>query len=170
MGVTITKSDGEWHVRAEQVLTAPRDEVFPFFADAHNLEKLTPGFLNFHVVTPAPIDMHDGALIDYKLRVRGVPIRWRTEILDWSPPHHFVDVQLKGPYALWHHTHTFEDLGGQTRCTDLVRYRPPGGPLAPLVNAIAVRRDVQNIFRYRMQALEQLFPTHAPSPAANVPA
>jgi len=157
MSVRITRAGREWHVHAEQVLPAPLASVFPFFADAHNLERLTPAILRFHVLTPGPIEMRPGAMIDYRLRVRGVPIRWRTEILEWSPPRRFTDVQRRGPYALWHHTHTFEDLGGRTRCTDLVRYRPPGGPLAGLLNALAVRRDVESIFRYRMARLAAIF-------------
>lgn len=157
MSIEIIKQGREWRVRAEQVLPRPLDEVFPFFADAHNLQRITPAFLRFHVVTPAPIEMRPGALIDYKLRVRAIPIRWRTEILDWDPPHRFVDTQLKGPYALWHHTHTFEPVEGGTRCVDLVRYRPPGGPLAGLVNAIAVQRDVESIFRHRMRVLDEIF-------------
>ncbi len=157
MSVEINRADGEWQVLAQQTLHAPLADVFAFFSDAHNLERLTPEFLRFHVVTPAPIEMREGTLIDYRLRVRGVPIRWRTRILEFSPPHRFVDDQIRGPYALWHHTHTFEDLGDRTRCADLVRYRPPGGPLAGLVNALAVRRDVEAIFRYRMRALDEIF-------------
>ena len=159
MGVSTTRSGREWHVHAEQTLDAPLDRVFEFFSDAYNLERLTPSFLNFRVLTPRPIEMRSGALIEYKLRVRGVPIGWLTEILDWDPPHRFVDNQNRGPYRLWHHTHTFEAIGDSTRCTDTVRYRPPGGPFAGLVNAIAVQRDVEQIFRYRMKTLEELFNT-----------
>lgn len=157
MGVTIQRSGREWRLCAEQTLNAPRDKVFAFFSDAYNLERLTPSFLNFRVLTPRPIEMHSGALIDYKLRVRGVPVRWQTLILEWDPPHTFVDTQKRGPYQLWHHTHTFEAIGDQTRCTDIVRYRPPGGFLAGLVNALAVQRDVEKIFRYRMRTLDDLF-------------
>ncbi|MEZ6241641.1 MAG: SRPBCC family protein [Phycisphaerales bacterium] len=167
MSIRITREGHEWHVHAQQDLPAPLAAVFPFFAEAHNLERLTPSFLRFHVLTPAPIEMRPGALIDYKLRVRGVPIRWRTEILDWRPPHRFVDVQLRGPYALWHHTHTFEDRGESTRCVDLVRYRPPGGPLAGLVNGLVVQRDVESIFRFRMARLDEIF---SAGPAATLPA
>ncbi|MFI4897518.1 MAG: SRPBCC family protein [Phycisphaerales bacterium JB059] len=173
MSVSIQRDGRDWRLDASQILHAPIDRVFPFFADARNLERITPPFLQFHVLTPAPIDMNAGALIDYRLRVRGVPLRWRTQILEWNPPHHFVDLQLKGPYELWRHTHTFEPLDDhRTRCTDTVHYRPPGGPLAPLVNALAVRRDVVKIFHHRQRALDELFPkdpeqdvTHSP-PAA----
>lgn len=150
-----------WQVEAVQELDHPVEAVFPFFADAHNLEELTPSMLGFEVLTPAPIAMGSGCLIDYRLRVRGIPIRWRTEILDWDPPRGFVDTQLRGPYRLWHHTHRFEpiDEGRRTRCTDIVRYRPRGWVLAPLVNRLFVQRDVEQIFRYRFEQLERIFPS-----------
>ena len=145
----------EYTLRAEQLLPRPRDEVFSFFADARNLEALTPPWLKFEVLTPAPIEMRPGALIDYRIRVHGLPIRWRTEITEWSPPHRFVDVQLRGPYTLWHHTHTFEERDGGTLCFDEVRYRPRGGAL---MNWIFVRRDVERIFAHRRDRLLTLFP------------
>lgn len=148
-----------WRLTATQHLSRPLDEVFPFFADAHNLEELTPRFLKFHVLTPKPIDMKSGAIIRYRLKVRGIPIKWKTSILDWDPPHQFVDNQDSGPYALWHHTHTFtptED-GTGTICTDVVRYRPAGWILAPIVNKLLVQKDVVNIFRYRFQRLDEIF-------------
>jgi ligand-binding SRPBCC domain-containing protein len=97
--------------------------------------------------------MRPGTLIDYRIRVHGLPIRWRTEITEWNPPHRFVDAQLRGPYTLWHHTHTFEERAGGTLCTDDVRYRPRGGALA---NWLFVRRDVERIFHYRKLRLTQL--------------
>ena len=148
-----------WRLEATQVLDHPVDEVFPFFADAHNLEELTPEFLKFQVLTPKPIEMRDGLLLHYRLKVHHVPVYWETEILDWDPPRKFVDTQKSGPYALWHHTHSFEPLdGGKTLCRDVVLYRPRGWVLAPIVNALFVQKDVQNIFRYRFRKLEQLFP------------
>ena len=151
-----------WIITAAQTLPRPFAEVFPFFADAYNLEKLTPPFLNFRVLTPKPIDIRTGCIIDYSLRVHRVPLRWKTEILDWDPPHRFTDNQAKGPYALWHHTHSFEpiDHGRSTLCTDTVSYRPRGGPLAPLINRLFVQKDVQNIFRYRFEKLSEFFPQH----------
>ncbi len=145
----------EFTFHAEQWLPRPRAEVFPFFADAANLEKLTPPFLQFHIVTPTPIEMRPGALIDYRLRIHGVPVRWRTEIVAWDPPHRFIDVQLRGPYRLWHHTHTFEERDGGTLCTDLVRYHPLGGAI---VNHFFVRHDIAKIFEYRRQRLLEIFP------------
>ena len=154
----IQRSGREWRVEMHQWLPVTPEVLFPFFADAHNLEQLTPALLQFHVLTPRPIDMASGTLIDYRLKVRGLPIRWRTEILDWDPPHGFVDTQLRGPYVLWHHTHRFEAERGGTRCTDIVRYRPRGGPLASIINRCFVQRDVQAIFRYRAERLAEMFP------------
>ncbi len=145
---------------AELWLPRPRDEVFEFFSNALNLQALTPPWVNFQVLTPAPIPMRAGTLIDYRIRVRGLPLRWRTEITEWDPPHRFVDVQLRGPYRLWHHTHTFEERDGGTLCLDDVRYRPVGGWL---VNRLFVRRDVETIFAYRQQQLRERFPDPRPA-------
>lgn len=144
----------EYTLQTELWLPRPRDEVFRFFAEARNLEILTPPWVKFQVLTPAPIEMRAGTLIDYRIRVHGIPIRWRTEIAEWQPPHRFVDVQLRGPYTLWHHTHTFEQRDGGTLCADQVRYRPRGGAL---MNWLFVRRDVEKIFRYRQQRMKELF-------------
>lgn len=162
---TVTRDGDAWRLEMRQWLPRPVDEVFPFFSDAYNLQKLTPELLHFNVLTPRPIEMKSGALIDYKLKVRGVPIRWRTEILDWDPPHGFVDTQLRGPYALWHHTHRFEPADNGTLCTDIVRYRPRGWLLAPLINRLVVERDVKSIFAYRAEKLDALFREDATSPA-----
>lgn len=144
----------EFALETELWLPRPRAEVFGFFAEARNLETLTPTWLKFKVLTPAPIAMRAGTLIDYRIRVHGMPIRWRTEIAEWEPPHQFVDLQLRGPYTLWHHTHTFEERRGGTLCLDRVRYRPHGGAL---INWLFVRRDVERIFQYRQQRLKELF-------------
>ena len=144
----------EFTLQTELWLPRPRDEVFAFFADARNLETLTPPWLKFEVLTPTPIEMRPGTLIDYRIRVHGFPIRWRTEITAWDPPRRFVDVQLRGPYTLWHHAHTFEERDGGTLCLDRVRYRPRGGAL---INWLFVRRDVERIFQYRQQRLRELF-------------
>ena len=117
----------EFSNHSELWLPRRLDEVFPFFAEARNLESITPPWLNFKVLTPAPVVMRAGTLIDYRIRFHGIPIRWRTEIVKWDAPHSFVDMQLRGPYTLWHHTHTFEERGGGTLCIDDVRYRPCGG-------------------------------------------
>jgi len=132
----------------------PREKVFPFFADARNLETLTPPWLNFNVLTPGHIEMRDGALIDYQLRVHGLPVCWRTEITGWNPPYSFCDEQRRGPYRRWRHTHTFMEKDGGTLCRDEVVYAVPGGAL---VNRLFVQRDVKRIFAYRAQALQKHF-------------
>ena len=144
----------EFIFQSETCVPRPRSEVFPFFAEARNLQTLTPPWLKFEVLTPAPIILRPGILIDYRITVHGLPIRWRTEIAEWDPPHRFVDVQLRGPYTLWHHTHTFEERDGGTLCRDRVRYRPRGGAL---INWLFVRRDAERIFKYRQQRLRELF-------------
>ena len=139
---------------AEQWLPRPRAEVFPFFADAANLERLTPPWLEFRILTPRPVAMREGALIDYRLRIRGVPVRWRTRIAAWEPPDRFVDEQVRGPYRLWVHEHLFVERDGGTLCRDEVRYAVPGGAL---VDRLLVRPDVERIFAWRRRALAELF-------------
>ena len=133
-------------------------ELFVFFADAANLDTITPPWLNFHIVTPRPIETREGALIDYKLRVRGVPLRWRTLISEWQPETRFVDVQERGPYALWEHTHVFTPLPGGTLVGDRVRYALPLGPLGSLAHALGVRAALAAIFDFRFQRIRELLP------------
>jgi ligand-binding SRPBCC domain-containing protein len=142
----------------EQRLEGTPEEVFPFFADAFNLEALTPPLLRFRVVTPRPIELYAGALIQYALKLRGVPVSWLTSIQRWDPPHAFVDTQIKGPYALWHHTHTFEPTadGTGTLMTDTVRYGIAFGPFGELANRLMVRRDVEAIFAFRAAEIPRL--------------
>lgn len=135
-------------------ISRPVDEVFRFFADAHNLNVITPPFLHFRILTPAPIAMQPGTLIDYRIRLRVVPITWRTRIAAWAPPYRFVDEQLHGPYRLWRHTHTFSAVDGGTLMEDRVQYRVLGGAV---VHALFVRRDLRHIFRYRLEALRRVF-------------
>lgn len=151
---TIERIAGGWRLSAAVWLPRPVDEVFPFFADARNLERLTPGFLTFRVVTPAPIEMKVGTLIDYRLRVRGVPIRWRSRISRWEPGVAFADEQVNGPYRRWSHTHTFEAVAGGTLASDVVEYNVPGGAIA---HALFVKRDVRAIFAYRARVMRELF-------------
>ena len=148
----------EFTFNAELWLPQPIDKVFPFFGEARNLEMLTPPWVKFKVLTPEPIAMRMGMLIDYRIKVHGLPIHWQTEIIEWNPPHRFVDVQLSGPYTLWHHTHTFIERDGGTLCRDEVRYRPRGGAL---INALFVRRDVERIFDYRQKRLREIFKSAA---------
>jgi hypothetical protein len=140
--------------KSELWLPQPRQDVFVFFADAGNLETLTPPWLNFEILTPLPIVMRVGALIDYKLKVRGVPIKWQTEITQWQPPFRFADQQNRGPYRQWLHEHRFETKDNGTLCLDEVRYAVLGGWL---VNFLLVRRDIQRIFEFRRQKLLKIF-------------
>lgn len=137
-----------------QRIQASIDDAFGFYGDAHNLERITPPWLGFEVTTPRPIEMGVGTLIEYRLRLHGVPVRWRTRIEAWEPPHRFVDAQIKGPYSLWEHTHTFEEDGpGATMIRDRVRYSIPFGPLGELADRLLVRRDLKQIFDYRRDAV-----------------
>ena len=140
-----------YHVlRREQRLPGAPGDVFPFFADAHNLEAITPPWLGFRVVTPAPIAMRAGALIEYRLRLHGLRLAWLTRIDEWTPGVRFVDSQLAGPYALWHHTHEFAPDGPDaTVMRDTVRYALPYWPLGEVAHALLVRRDLERIFDFR---------------------
>ena len=141
----------------EQRLPGTPEEVFPFFADARNLEAITPPLLRFEVVTPGDIEMGVGTLIQYRLRLRGIPVGWLTSIQAWHPPHRFVDTQVRGPYALWHHTHTFvPDGDGGTLMTDTVRYAIGFGVLGEVAHRALVRRDVEAIFDFRRDAIVPL--------------
>jgi len=146
----------------------PLEEVFAFFADAHNLDQLTPPWLAFHIETPAPIEMQAGTLIDYKLSVRGIPMRWRSEITVWDPPHRFVDEQRRGPYRQWHHEHRFSAHEGGTMIEDHVHYAAPGWILEPVIHGLFVRPDVQKIFAFRGSRMEELFGAVPASPAAEL--
>lgn len=147
--------DGAFVLRCSVLLPQPRARVFQFFADAFQLEQITPPWLNFRVLTEAPIAIQAGCLIDYRLKLHGIPIRWRTEISSWDPPTAFVDRQLKGPYWFWEHLHTFEEAEGGTLCRDEVRYRVPGGWL---IDRLFVQPDLRRIFEYRRQKMLELFP------------
>ncbi len=138
--------------QCELWLPQPPDELFPFFADAGNLDAITPPWLHFHIVTPRPITMRSGVVIDYRLRVRGLPLRWRTLIKDWQPPHRFVDEQIRGPYRQWVHEHTFELRNGGTLARDVVQYAVP---FDWLLHARFVRPDIERIFAYRQSALRR---------------
>ncbi len=146
-------------------VAAPRPEVFAFFARPENLARLTPDGLGFRILTPGPIAMQPGALIDYVVRVGGVAWRWTTLIAAYEPPRRFVDVQLRGPYSFWHHEHTFAEADGGTVIGDRVRYALPLGPLGELVHALAVRRRLRGIFDHRGRAIGELFGDRAEGPA-----
>jgi len=139
----------------ESSIWLPRrlDEVFAFFSDASNLEVITPPWLKFSVVTPRPIEMRPGTLIDYRLKLRGLPIRWQSEITAWDPPHSFVDEQRRGPYRRWVHTHTFVPAPDGTLVRDEVEYAVLGGRL---VQKFFVAPDIEKIFAYRSAKLQEL--------------
>jgi ligand-binding SRPBCC domain-containing protein len=138
----------------EQLLDGTPEAVFGFFADAGNLEAITPPWLAFHIVTPRPIAMGPGTLIEYRLKLHGLRISWLTRIEVWEPGVRFVDEQLRGPYALWHHTHEFEPApDGRTLMRDTVRYALPLGPFGLAAHALLVRRDLERIFDHRRLAV-----------------
>ncbi len=141
----------------EQWVPSPLHDVFAFFSDAKNLENLTPAWLRFEILTPQPMEIRAGSIVDYKLRWHGIPLRWKTEITKWEPPHSFEDLQIKGPYQLWRHTHSFEAVGNGTRIHDLVHYALPFGLLGRIAYSFSVRRNVETIFRYRDQQVRALF-------------
>lgn len=155
--VTIRRDRQGHLLEARLVLLRPIGEVFEFFSDATNLERITPRWLRFRIVTPTPIALAEGSLIDYRLRLHGVPLRWRTLISAWDPPHRFVDQQVSGPYARWVHEHRFADLGDATLCSDRVSYRLHGGR-GPheLQNAVVAARDLRGIFGHRQRELANL--------------
>ena len=146
--------EGGYRLKAEMMIDLPRDEVFGFFADAMQLEAITPEWLNFSVLTPRPIEMKQGLLLDYKLHLHRIPIRWRTEICVWDPPFRFVDTQLKGPYKRWYHEHTFEEVNGRTLVKDEVHYIPRGGSV---IHRFFVKPDLMKIFGYRQDKLREIF-------------
>ena len=131
-----------------------RGVVFSFHSEARNLEVVTPPWLRFRILTPGHIEMREGAVIDYALKLHGIPLRWRSEIEVWEPPFRFVDVQTSGPYRVWRHEHLFKEMNGGTLVADSVQYRAPGGPL---VERYIVRPDVERVFAYRRKRMQELF-------------
>jgi ligand-binding SRPBCC domain-containing protein len=145
------------HFHSEQWVDRPLEEVFAFFSDANNLEAITPRQLNFRILTPGPIRLEAGARIDYQLTLYGVPVKWATLIERWEPPHEFVDVQLRGPYRVWRHTHRFLAEAKGTRMIDDVAYELPLGPLGRMVEALWARREVARIFAHRTEVIARRF-------------
>jgi len=141
-------------LQTKQWLPQPRQRVFEFFADPRNLQRITPPWLSFEILTPPDIEIAGGAVLDYRLRLRGIPLRWQSEIAVWEPPHRFVDRQTRGPYSLWVHEHTFTENQTGTIIGDRVEYSVPGGAL---VHKFLVAPDLEKIFQYRRRVLEEIF-------------
>jgi len=151
----------QYRLNTRLFVARPLDETFAFFADAGNLQKLTPPWLSFRIRTPQPIEMRAGTLIDYLIMVRGLPVPWRTRISNWNPPTQFVDEQLWGPYWRWHHTHTFAAVDGGTMVEDTVLYSPIGGAA---MHALMVKRDLDRIFTFRQHEILKQFSVTAREP------
>jgi ligand-binding SRPBCC domain-containing protein len=141
----------------ETVINRPLNEVFDFFSKAENLNKITPPDMQFRILTPLPINIQKGTLIDYKIKVNGIPFKWKTLISTWEPPLRFVDEQLRGPYNTWIHEHTFEERDGKTYMKDVVKFKSPGWILEPLINALFIEKKVKGIFEYREKMLNEFF-------------
>ena len=146
-----------FEINMKQYINKPLDVVFEFFSKPENLEMITPKSLSFNILTPTPIKMGKGSLIDYTIRLFGIPIHWRTLISDYEPPFRFVDQQIKGPYTFWHHTHMFQAVEGGVEIIDQVKYSLPLGWLGTLAHAIWVRKDLEQIFEYRKTVIQNYF-------------
>lgn len=144
-------------LRRQQLIAKPLQEVFDFFKNPENLKHITPPSLNFHILTPMPIRMEKGTVVDYTIRVLGTYPRWTTMITEFDPPHRFVDVQLNGPYSYWHHTHLFQEMGQSTLVIDEVRYAMPFGLLGNLARKLFVARQLEDIFNFRADSLRVIF-------------
>ncbi|MBV6457483.1 MAG: hypothetical protein HONBIEJF_00593 [Fimbriimonadaceae bacterium] len=151
--------------RTSTLIDAPLEVVFDFFSRAENLERITPRSLRFEILTSLPIEMQAGAIIEYRIRLFGVPFKWLTEITAWEPGRRFVDVQRKGPYRVWEHEHRFEAEKGMTRMFDTVRFEPRGWVLSPLINALFVRGQVRRIFEHRTEAIRRELEHGSKAPA-----
>ena len=140
-----------------QFINKPIEDVFEFFSNPDNLSVITPPKLGFKILTPTPIKMSIGRLIDYKIYLMGIPIHWRTLITNFDPPHTFIDQQIKGPYTIWHHTHTFQKVDGGVEIKDRVVYSIPFSILGRILNFLWIRKDLENIFNYRKKVIDELF-------------
>jgi ligand-binding SRPBCC domain-containing protein len=150
----ISRAPGGYILTSRTVLRRPQAEVFSFLTDASNLDLITPDWLRFRILTPMPVEMGKGAVFDYALRLHGLPVRWRTEITEWSPPHVFADTQRRGPFRQWRHRHTLRSLDEKTTSVeDEVLYRVPGGALT---HRLWVRRDLLRLYRHEQRRMHEL--------------
>lgn len=143
-------------LNCELLAQLPLRQVFPVFEDARNLARITPAWMSFEVKTPGRIEMRKGVEIDYTIRWLGLPMKWRTLITGYQPPHMFSDEQLKGPYVLWRHRHTFVETPEGTLVADQVEYALPMGVLGRIAHAVMVKRQLLEIFRYRQSKMPEL--------------
>ncbi len=146
-----------YRLERTQLVPRPREEVFAFFSDAKNLEQITPAFLQFHVLNEGSTGVRAGMLIDYRLKLFGLPFRWQSQIASFEPGKQFVDVQLRGPYRSWRHLHEFRDVPGGTQMLDRVEYELPFGPLGSLAHVLFVRRTLGRVFDFRREKIEEIF-------------
>lgn len=154
MHITYSQERKEYTLESEILLPKPIDEVFAFFSDARNLERLTPSFLQFHIIEPDKISMKIGEFINYKLKLHGIPFAWTSEITSWEAPHRFTDEQRRGPYRYWIHHHMFESRGQSTLVKDYVRYSVFGGYL---IEKFFVRQNLEKIFNCRLEQMKSIF-------------
>ena len=143
--------------KTEQIIDSKIDNVFEFFSRPENLEKITPPSMGFNIITPKPIIMKEGAIIDYIVKIMGFPTRWRTMITSYKKNEMFVDEQLKGPYSYWHHKHSFEEVNGKVKIIDEIHYALPLQILRELVHLLIIKPQLKRIFSFRFKVIEERF-------------
>ena len=143
--------------KKEQFVPSDLDTVFEFFSRPENLEKITPSSMGFNIITPTPIDMKEGAIIDYTVKIMGVPMRWRTMITSYKKNEYFVDEQLKGPYSYWHHKHTFKEVEGGVLIIDEITYALPIQAFRLIVHPVLIKPQLNQIFNFRFQTIKDKF-------------
>ena len=146
-----------YKLQFNQFINLNIDKVFDFFSNPENLEKITPSYLKFKIITKKPYDMREGIVFDYQLYLRGIPIKWKSLISHYNPPVGFIDEQIKGPYSYWHHTHTFTQKDEGTLITDTVKYSLPFGFIGRIAHYLWVKKDLEKIFNYRQQVIKEIF-------------
>ena len=148
---------GKYSLSKKQVIHKTLEEVFNFFQKPENLSVITPKNMGFNILTPKPIKMGKGTVIDYTIKFFRIPVHWRTLITEYCPPHKFVDVQIKGPFILWHHTHIFKEMENGVEITDQVQYMMPFGILGRILHSMCIRKKLNHIFNFRNEMIEKLF-------------